>query len=484
MIIAPEKLPRAVAELSSEVTGFDLGLLPPRRPRVAIIGGGFAGLSAARALAKTEADVTLIERRSYHLFQPLLYQVATASLSPTDITAPIHSILGDQANVRIVLGEVSGIDKVRRTVCVAGENFGYDYLVVATGARHSCFGEGGWEAAAPGLKTIEDAAAIRSRIRLALERAQATEDEAERRRLMTFVIIGAGPTGVELASAVAEAVQGVLARDFRRLDSTMARTVLVEAAIRVLPNSSKVLSSIARRSLQGLGVELRLGVPVTDCDADGIVLAGKRLPSATVLWAAGVAGSPAAAWLDAASDRSGRVIVDEDLSLAGHPNIFVVGDTAHVAQDGKPLPGVAPVAKQQGAYVGKVIAACVAHKRVPGPFRCRNRGNLVTIGRKSAVAEFGGVPLSGRLAWLLWSAVHIYSLIGFGNRMAVMLGWIWTYVSSQPGARLTASGRRAAATDRGVALGLPARASSRVSHNEMAIDHGGARADRELVLEH
>ena len=435
MLIAPNKPQPSVAHLSTD--GVDFGTDEvTRRPRVVIIGGGFAGLAAAHALAGAAADVVLIDRRNYHVFQPLLYQVATAALSPADIASPIRGILSRQGNATVLLGEVSGIDRAARLVRVGEREVPYDYLVVATGARHSYVGHSGWEQTAPGLKTVEDAVAIRSRILLALEQAEATDDEAERRRLMTFVVVGAGPTGVELAGVIAELVHATLASDFRRIDPTMARIVLVEASIRVLPTFAKVLSSIARRSLQGLGVELRLGVPVSQCDAEGIVLAGKRLPSAIVLWAGGVAGSPAAVWLGAAKDQSGRVIVTRELALPGDPDIFVIGDTAHVEQDGRPLPGVAPVAKQQGAYVGRVIAARIAGKRGPDSFRYRGMGSVATIGSNSAVAQFGALRFSGRLAWLLWGAAHIYFLIGFRNRLAVMLGWMWAYATVQRGARL------------------------------------------------
>jgi NADH dehydrogenase len=407
------------------------------RPRVVIIGAGFAGLSAAHALARAPVDLVLIDQHNYHVFQPLLYQVATAGLSPADIAAPIRAILRGQRNATVILGMVTGIDKTQRVVALGDRRIGFDYLVVATGARHSYFGHDAWESVAPGLKTIDDATAIRRKILLALERAESSEDESERHRLMSFVIIGAGPTGVELAGAIAELARVALVDDFRRIDPTMSRISLVEAGPRVLPSFPETLSAIAQRSLEKLRVELRLGKAVTECDERGVMLGGERIEAGTILWAAGVAASPAASWLDAAADRSGRVKVEPDLSLPGHPAIFVIGDTAHALDGrGKPLPGVAPVAKQQGRYVGLRIADAVGGHARARSFRYRDLGNLATIGRKSAVADFGFVRLSGRVAWLLWGAVHIYFLIGFRSRIAVVLDWIWAYVTFQRGARL------------------------------------------------
>jgi NADH:ubiquinone reductase (H+-translocating) len=407
------------------------------RPRVVIIGAGFAGLSAAHALARAPVELVLIDRHNYHVFQPLLYQVATAGLSPADIATPIRAILRGQRNATVILGTVTGIDKTQRAVLLGARRIGFDYVVVATGARHSYFGHDAWESVAPGLKTIDDATTIRRNILLALERAESSEDESERRRLMSFVIIGAGPTGVELAGAIAELARVALVADFRRIDPTMSRIILVEAGPRLLPSFPETLSAIARRSLEKLRVELRLGKAVTDCDERGVMLGGERIAAGTILWAAGVAASPAAAWLEAAADRSGRVKVEPDLSLAGHPEIFVIGDTAHALDgSGKPLPGVAPVAKQQGRYVGLCIADALGGHARARPFRYRDLGNLATIGRKSAVADFGFVRLSGRLAWLLWGAVHIYFLIGFRSRVAVVLDWMWAYVTFQRGARL------------------------------------------------
>jgi NADH:ubiquinone reductase (H+-translocating) len=408
-----------------------------KRPRVVVIGAGFAGLSAARALARAPVDLVLIDRHNYHVFQPLLYQVATAGLSPADIASPIRAILRGQRNATVVLGSVTGVDRKNPAVLVGERRIGFDYLVVAAGARHSYFGHDDWESVAPGLKTIDDATAIRRKILLALERAEGSEDESERRRLMTFVIIGAGPTGVELAGAVAELTRVALAADFRRIDPAMSRIILVEAGPRILPAFPERLSAVAQRSLEKLQVELRLGKAVTGCDDAAVMLGGERIETGTILWAAGVAASPAAAWLDAAADRSGRIKVEPDLSLPGHPQIFVIGDTACALDaGGKPLPGIAPVAKQQGRHVGRTIAAASARRAPPGAFRYRPLGNMATIGRKAAVADFGFLRLSGRLAWLLWGAVHIYFLIGFRNRVAVALDWLWAYVTFERGARL------------------------------------------------
>jgi len=406
-------------------------------PRVVIVGAGFAGLAAARALARAPVDLVLVDRHNYHLFQPLLYQVATAGLSPADIASPIRAILRGQRNATVILGTVTGVDKENRTVLLDSRRIGFDYLVVATGAHHSYFGHDSWESVAPGLKTIDDATAIRRKILLALEKAESSEDEEERRRLMTFVVIGAGPTGVELAGAIAELVRVALAADFRRIDPIMSRIILVEAGPRILPAFPDSLSAEAKRSLEKLRVEVRLGKAVTACDDRAVDLGAERIETRTILWAAGVAASPAASWLAAAEDRSGRVMVEPDLTLPGYPEIFVVGDTAHaVDAQGKPLPGVAPVAKQQGHHVGRTIVAALRGRARPGAFRYRHVGNMATIGRRAAVVDFGFVRLKGRFAWLLWGAVHIYFLSGFRNRIAVALDWIWAYVTFQRGARL------------------------------------------------
>ncbi len=411
---------------------------PSRLPRVVIVGAGFGGLAAARALARAPAELLVIDRRNYHLFQPLLYQVATAALSPADIAWPIRAILGRQANATVQLGKVHGVDSDRREVILEDRRIGYDYLVLATGARHSYFGSDHWEDVAPGLKKIADATQIRERVLLAFERAEITTDPDERERLLTFVVIGAGPTGVEMAGAVAELARMALAADFRSINPTNARVVLVEGGPRVLPVFPESLSTKARLQLELLGVEVLLNAPVTACDAEGLIAAGERISSRTMIWAAGVIASPAAKWLGAARDRAGRVLVEPDLSIPGHPDIFVIGDTAAVAG----VPGIAPAAKQMGAYVGLLLEARLRGRPAIPPFRYRHRGNLATIGRKAAVADFGRVQLAGLPAWLLWALAHIWFLIGWRNRFVVGLNWLWNYVTFERGARLiTAPGQ-------------------------------------------
>ncbi len=407
------------------------------RPHIVVVGAGFGGLSAAHSLAGAAADITVIDRRNYHLFQPLLYQVATAGLSPAQIASPIRAILRKAANVRVMLGKVSGVDKRRRTVTVEEREIPYDYLVLATGARHSYFGRDEWEGAAPGLKKIDDATDIRRRILTAFENAEAAEGAEARRRFLTFVVIGGGATGVEMAGAIAELAEAALRHDFRRIDARGARIVLVEAGPRLLPAFPVLLSNAARASLEELGVEVRLGVPVTQCDIQGVAIGDKRLETATIVWGAGVMASAAAQWLDSEKDRIGRAVVGPDLSLPGHPEIFVIGDTA-LALDtaGQPLPGLAPVAKQQGAYVARLLRTRLAGKPAPKPFRYRSWGTMATIGRRAAVADLGWIKLDGTLAWLLWGLVHVSFLIGFRNRTVVILDWMWSYVTFQSGARL------------------------------------------------
>ncbi len=407
-----------------------------RRPRVVIIGAGFGGLSAAKALARSPFDVTLIDRHNYHLFQPLLYQVATAGLSPADIASPIRSILSRQKNANVVLAKVSGVDLRRREVLAEGRRIPFDYLVVATGAQHAYFGHDDWAGYAPGLKTIDDATYLRRRILLAFEKAETEPDPEERRRLLNFVVVGGGPTGVEMAGAIAELASRALASDFRNIDPRCARIILVEAAPRLLTPFDPPLSESAKRSLEQLGVEVRLGAGVTDCDCGGVSIGGERIEARTIMWAAGVKASPAGDWLGAETDRVGRVKVGTDLSLPGHPDIFVIGDVALVVgTDGKPLPGIAPVAKQQGTYVAGLLIAHAEGKMMP-PFRYRDFGALATIGRKRAVAQMGRLKLSGFAAWLLWSVAHIYFLIGFRNRLVVAMNWAWNYVTFQRGTRL------------------------------------------------
>ena len=406
------------------------------RPRIVIIGAGFGGLMAAKTLKGAPADVTLIDRHNYHLFQPLLYQVATAGLSPAQIAAPVRSILRGQSNVTVRLGRVTGVDMAARRVELEKESLPYDWLIVATGARHAYFGHDDWEQFAPGLKKIEDATAIRREILMAFERAENAADN-ERHRLLTFVVIGGGPTGVEMAGAIAELAKTALAKDFRHIDPRQTRVILVEAGPRILTSFPESLSASAVRALARLGVETKINAAVTECDAAGVVAGGERIDTDCVIWAAGVAASPAARWFRADADRAGRVKVDSDLTLPGHPEIFVIGDTAVVAgKDGKPVPGVAPAAKQQGVYAAKAIRARLEGRPAPKPFRYVNVGNLATIGRSSAIADFGWLRVSGLLAWLLWGVVHIFFLIGFRNRLSILIEWIWAYLTFQRGARL------------------------------------------------
>jgi NADH dehydrogenase len=413
-----------------------LAATSPRRQRIVIIGAGFGGLTAAMRLKRANADVTVIDRRNHHLFQPLLYQVATAALSPADIAAPIRGILSRQANASVTLGTVTGIDVAGRAVLLGERRVPYDQLIVATGARETYFGHDEWAAVTLGLKRVEDATTMRRRILVAFERAEDAEDEVERRRFLTFVIIGGGPTGVELAGAFAELARAALARDFRHIDPKTARIVLVEAGPRLLPGFPPKLSDAAARALRRLDVELRLGIKVTGCDAKGGVLGDERVESCTLIWSAGVAASPAAEWLGVAPGRGGCVPVGADLTLPGHPEIYVIGDTAQVEGPHGPLAGVAPVAKQQGAYDAGVITARLAGNPAPPPFRYLDFGNLATIGRREAVVDFGCLKLTGRIARLVWGAAHIYFLIGFRNRMVVVLDWLWSYLIYQHGARL------------------------------------------------
>ena len=407
------------------------------RPRVVILGGGFGGLSAARALAGVAVDVTLIDRRNYHLFQPLLYQVATAALAPNTIAAPVRAILRAQQNATVLMETVTGIDAAGRVVLVGEQRVPYDFLIVATGARHSYFGHDDWEKFAPGIKTLSDALAIRQQILCAFEAAEVCDDPNERRRLLNFVLIGAGPTGVELAGSIAELAKASLVHDFRHIDPSSARIMLIEAGPRVLPSFSEKSSAAARRALERLGVEVSTGKAVTACDASGVEVAGERIPAHTILWAAGVAASPVAKWLDVPADRAGRVVVREDLSIPGRPEIFAVGDAcASQSWDGKPAPGIAPAAKQMGAYASNVIRARIEGASAPPPFRYRHTGSLATIGRNSAVADFGRMVLSGYPAWLVWGIAHIFFLIGFRSRIVVALDWLWAYTTFRRGARI------------------------------------------------
>lgn len=407
------------------------------RPRVVILGAGFGGLAAAKGLRHADVDVTVVDRRNYHLFQPLLYQVATAALSPAQIAMPIRRILSRQSNVTVLMERVEGIDKQSRYVQTTNRRIAYDYLVVATGARHAYFGKDEWAETAPGLKTIADATEIRARILSAFERAEAAEDEAERRRFLTFVIVGGGPTGVELAGAIAELARKVIVRDFRRIDPSSARVVLVEAGNIVLPTMPAKLSGEARRHLEILGVEVSLGEAVTRCDAEGVALAGGRqIRSSCVLWAAGVMASRAAKWLGVPADRAGRVHVDRNLNPPGNDEIFVIGDTAAVTdKNGRTVPGVAPAAKQMGEHAARAILAGL-NGRAVGLFGYRDFGNLATIGRNAAVADFRRIRLSGFSAWLVWNIAHLWFLVGFRNRIVVFADWALAYVRYDRAARL------------------------------------------------
>jgi NADH dehydrogenase len=405
------------------------------RPRIVIVGAGFGGLFAAQALARTDAEVTIVDRHNYHLFQPLLYQVATAGLPPSDVAWPIRGVLRRQRNATVLLGEVTGIDTARRVVELGVGTLPFDYLVVATGSTHSYFGHDEWRPYAPGLKSIDDATTIRRRILRAFEAAEMETDAARRDRLLRFVIIGAGPTGVELAGTIAELARFTLAADFRRIDPRSARIVLVEAGPRVLAAFKEPQSNYALRSLAKLGVEVRLNAAVTACDEGGVSIGAERLDSATVIWAAGVAASPAGRWLGAPTDRAGRVLVQPDLSAGA--NVFVIGDAASLTlPDGRRVPGVAPAAKQQGRYVAKVITARIAGRDAPPPFAYRDAGNLATIGRKSAVIEFPFMTLRGFVAWWIWGIAHIYFLVGVPSPVVVSLRWLWEYLTYGRGARL------------------------------------------------
>jgi NADH dehydrogenase len=404
---------------------------------VVIVGAGFAGLEASKALAKTAVDVTLVDAYNHHCFQPLLYQVATAALSPADVAWPIRAILRAQQNVRVIMARVTAIDVRARRVDTTEIDLPYDYLLLATGSTHSYFGHDDWAPFAPGLKHIADATEIRRRFLLAFERAEVVEDEAARARLLTFVIVGGGATGVEMAGAIAEVARRTLQHDFRRIDPRKSRIILIEAGPRLLPTFPEALSDYARRSLESMGVEVALNRKVIGCGADGVTLDGGRIEAATVIWAAGVVASPAAMWIGAEHDRAGRIKVNPDLTVPGHPDIFAAGDTASILdRDGKAVPGIAPAAKQMGSYVGRVIAARVQGKSSPPPFAYHHLGELAAIGRKSAVVKLGAFQLTGFLGWLFWSAVHIYFLIGLRNRFVVALNWLWSYLTFQRGARL------------------------------------------------
>jgi NADH dehydrogenase len=410
-------------------------------PRVVIVGGGFGGLAAAQALHKAEADVILIDRTNHHVFQPLLYQVATSALAPAQVAVPIRGVLARQRNATVILGEVTGVDTARRCVLVEttdrrGVPVAYDYLVLATGVRHSYFGRDEFERFAPGLKGLADAVGIRNRILRAFERAEAAEDPQAHRDLLTFVLVGAGPTGVEMAGAMAVLVRTTLRAEFRRIDPAAVRIVLLDRAPRVLGTFSEDLSQAAQARLERLGVELRLGAGADQIDADGVVAGGERIAAKTVIWTAGVAPSPAGKWLNASADRAGRVLVGPDLTVPGRPETFVVGDTASAQQDGKPLPGVAQVALQQGRYAGNAIGRRIAGKAPLPAFRYSDKGSMAVVGQGFAVLQSGKIRARGGLVWLVWLAVHLWALAQPSLRLGVFVQWLWTLVTGQRGSRL------------------------------------------------
>ena len=408
-----------------------------RRAQVVIVGAGFGGLEAARTLRRANADVTVIDRQNHHCFQPLLYQVATAALSPADVAWPIRHILRSQQNATVLMADVGGIDIAQKQIRTNAGDIPYDTLVIATGAMHSYFGHDEWAGVAPGLKRIEDATRIRRSILVAFEQAELMANPDAQRRLLTFVIVGGGATGVEMAGAIAEVARQTLAADFRRIDPRSAHIVLIEAGPRLLPAFLPAQSDYVSDTLSRAGVTVMTDTMVTKCDAHGVDLNSGRLDAGTIIWAAGVTASPAAHWLGAEADRAGRVRVAADLSVPGHPDIFVIGDTAAVTDnEGNPVPGIAPAAKQMGQYVGKVIAARIAGRTHDKPFRYMHLGDLATIGRHAAVVKFGALRLKGFIGWLFWSVAHIYFLIGLRNRFIVAFSWLWSYLTFQRGARL------------------------------------------------
>ena len=409
---------------------------PSREPQIVIVGAGFGGLRAAQRLRHAKARVTVLDRRNHHLFQPLLYQVATAGLNPSDIAAPIRRILRRQANTTVLLAEVTGIDLAARQVKLAEGEVAYDFLILAAGATDNYFGHDAWAPHAPGLKSLDDAVEIRTRVLLAFEAAERAADDAERAQWLTFVVIGGGPTGVELAGALSEIARHTLARDFRRFDPRQARVVLLEGGPRVLGAYSEASSASAQRQLERLGVTVRTGAMVADIDATGVRVGDERITARTVLWAAGVRAVPLARTLGVPLDRAGRVLVERDLSVPGHPGAFVIGDLCSFTQsDGKPVPGVAPAAMQEGDHAADNVLRLLDGKPTEA-FVYRDKGSLATIGRAAAVAEIGWFRLSGLLAWLAWLGIHIFFLIGFRNRALVLFEWSWAYLTYQRGARL------------------------------------------------
>lgn len=406
------------------------------RPHVVILGGGFGGLNVARDLGSAPVQVTLIDRSNHHLFQPLLYQVATAGLSPAAIATPIRSVLKNQTNVDVLMAEVLGVNAKDRTVLIKDRQIKYDILVVALGTQYNYFGRDEWRKFAPSLKSIVDATRIRRKILLAFEAAEMEQDPEKRKALLTFVLVGAGPTGVEMAGSIAELAHQALKSDFRHIDPRSTRILLIEAGARILGGFPSELSEKAAQKLKSLGVEILNNTRVGQADEDGVTLLNERVQAKTIIWCAGVKASPAGKWLNAEVDRLGRVQVGSDLSVPGHPDVFVIGDTACLMQDGKPLPCLAPVALQQGSYVARLIRKRIEGAKPLAPFRYLNKGNLATVGRSYAVADVNGLTLSGLTAWLTWVVVHIYFLIGFRNRWVVLSEWAWAYFTYQRGARL------------------------------------------------
>jgi NADH dehydrogenase len=406
-------------------------------PRVVIIGAGFGGIEAAKGLRHLAVDVTVVDRQNHHCFQPLLYQVATAALSPADVAWPIRHMLASQANATVVMAEVHAIDIGSRAVLTDGASIPYDYLVIATGATHSYFGREEWAAFAPGLKSIDDATLTRRRILIAFEQAEVTENEDDRQRLLTFMIIGGGPTGVEMAGAIAEIARQTLPPDFRKIDPRTARIVLIEAGPRILPAFPERLSTYAEKALRRMGVEVVTSSPVTNCDQRGVEVGGRFMSAGTIVWAAGVVASPVAVWTHAPSDKAGRVLVEPNLTVPGYPNVFAIGDAAAVRWGpNRIVPGLAAAAKQMGKYVSSVIGARVRGTALPGPFRYSHQGDLATIGWRSAVVNLKHLQLTGLFGWMFWSVVHIYFLIGVRSRFVVAFSWAWQYLTFQRGARL------------------------------------------------
>lgn len=435
----------------------------PSRPRVMIVGGGFGGLAAAKALRRAPVEVILIDRTNHHVFQPLLYQVATSVLAPSQMSSPIREVLRRQKNTTVIMGEVTGVDKAQRLVFVNNVDrqnvpIHYDYLILATGARHSYFGHNEFEKFAPGLKSVADAVAIRNKILSAFEQAEAEEDVDLHRDLLTFVLVGAGPTGVEMAAALAIFVRKSLRSDFRRIDPTSARIVLIDAARNVLGTFAPSLSEAAERHLQKIGVEIHLGHAVEKIDDDGVIVAGERITSRTVIWTAGVTPSPAGKWLGAETDRAGRVRIGGDLRIPHHPEIFVIGDTASLDQDGKPLAGVAQVAMQQGRYAGELMLRQLTGKTPPKPFRYFDKGTMAVVGKGYAVLQAGKIRMHGLLAWLAWAFIHIQFLAQLSLKISVFLQWGWLFLTGQRRSRLIVNYQQ---SEPAQISGVPAVATSR-----------------------